>query len=149
MAIVNRDLDPSQQKHVFDWVGTTQINTGFTSWIAVIPFPCVVQSMASVSVGVSAAMQVALQAQRFAAGNTVIGLGISNMILTSFGTSGAVGYPIGYSGLAAAGSTLLQLQTGDILMFQTSVANSAASQLALSVTVKKTQDIVQNLGVAT
>jgi hypothetical protein len=145
MAITNRDLDASEQKEVFHWRGHTQINTGYTSWIGVVPFPCVVQSARAVAVGVSAAMQVAFQAQRFAAGNTVIGLGISNLILSNFGTSGC----LGYSGLAAAGSTLLQLQQGDILMFETAVTNSAASQLALEVVVKKTQDIVAHNGVST
>lgn len=144
MALVNRDKDPSEQKMEFNWVGATQINTGFTTWIAMVPYACVVQSARAVAVGVSAAMQVAFQAQRFAGGNTVIGLGISNLILQNFGTSGVQGY----SGLAAAGSTLLNLQAGDLLMIQTSVAASAASNLMVEVVVKKTQDIVSYNGVS-
>jgi hypothetical protein len=145
MALVNRDKDPSEQKMEFNWVGATQINTGYTAWIAMVPYPCTIQSARAMAVGVSAAMQVAFQAQRFAGGNTVIALGISNMILQNFGTSGIQGY----SGLAASGSTLLNLQAGDVLLFQTSVANSACSNLLLEVVVKKTQDIVAYNGVQT
>lgn len=145
MAIVNRDKDASEKKYVFTWAGSTQINTGYTAWIGIVPFPCTVQSARSAAVGVSAAMQVAFKVQRFAEGNTVIGLGISNMILSNFGTSGV----LGYSGFAAPGSTVLNLQAGDILLFETAVANSAASQLTLELVVKKTQDIVSYNGVST
>lgn len=145
MALVNRDKDASEQKEVMQWVGATQINTGFTSWIGVVPYPCVIQSAQCAALGVSGAMQVAFSAQRFAAGNTVIGLGISNMILNSFGTSGI----LGYSGLAATGSTLLQLLAGDVLMITTSVANSAAANLAVQLVLKKTQDIVSYNGIST
>lgn len=144
MAILNRDLDPSQQKEIFAWQGTTQVTTGNTAWIGIIPYPCTVQSARAVSVGLSLAPTVALQVQRFAPGNTVIALGISDIVLNAFGTSGS----LGYSGLAAPGATVLNLQQGDILMFQMNGSTAAALQLALEVVVKKTQDIVAYNGVS-
>lgn len=142
MAIVNRDLDASQTKEVFYFSHAT-LSTGATRWIGLVPYPCTVQSMRATGVGVSN-LQIALQAQRFAGGNTVIALGISNLALANFGTSGAPGY----SGLAAAGSTVLNLQAGDILMIETSVANAIATSVILEVVVKKTQDIVSHNGIS-
>lgn len=145
MAICNRDRDPSERKEDYIFVSSAAVATGATAWIAMVPYPCVVQSARAIALGVSNAMQVALGAQRFAGGNTVISLGISNMVLQNFGTSGV----IGYSGLAAPGSTLLQLQTGDILQFTTSVANGNALNLMVEVVVSKVQDIVAFNGVST
>ncbi len=86
MAILNRDLDPSEQKELFRYAGSTQITTGNTQWIGIIPYPCTVQSARSVAVGLSLVPIVQLQVQRFAPGNTVINLGISGMVLNAFGT---------------------------------------------------------------
>lgn len=147
MAINNRSLDASQQKDVYSFAGgiqgATQVSTGFTAWIAIMPYPCVIQSARLGAVGLSGAMQVALTALRFAAGGTSIALGISNMVCNEIGTSGIMGY----SGLAAAGSTLLVLQAGDILQLTTSVANTAAKSLVLEIVVKKTQDVVAYNGI--
>lgn len=144
MAILNRDMDPSEQKELFRFAGSTQITTGNTQWIGIVPYPCTVQSARSVAVGVSGAPIINFQVQRFAPGNTVIALGISGMLLNNFGTSGC----LGYSGLAAPGATVLNLQLGDIVMFEMSGSNSAALQLALELVVKKTQDIVSYNGVS-
>ncbi len=89
-------------------------------------------------------MQVAFQVSRFTSGGaTAINLGISNLVLQNAGTSGAQGF----SGLAAAGSTLLSLQAGDVLQIVTSVANGNATDLALNFVIKKVQDIVSYNGV--
>jgi hypothetical protein len=72
-------------------------------------------------------------------------ISISTMILNNPGTSG----PQGFSGLAAAGSTLLNLQNGDVLGFVTSVANTATRNLILELVVQKTQDIVAYNNVST
>ena len=148
MAIVNRDLDVSQQKDVYQYVsnfvGSTTVSTGATGWIGMVPYPGVIQSARLGAQGLSGAMLVALQVLRFANGGTSIAVSISNMVCFDSGLSGIQGY----SGLAAEGSTLLQLQAGDILQFQTSGANTAARVLLLEVVVKKTQDIVSHNGVS-
>ena len=110
-----------------------------------VPFPCTIQSGSVFSQGVSGAPQIGLFAQRFAGGITSVAIGISNMVLTAFGTSGVQGL----SGLPTAGSTLLNLQAGDVLTVQTSVSNTGANQLVIELVVKKTQDIVSYNNVST
>lgn len=156
MAIVGRDLDVSERKVAFQWsnqVGGQSLNvlnsaviaTGTTLTMFMVPFPCTVQSGSIYSQGLSGAPQIGVFVNRFAAGITSMGIGISNMVLTAFGTSGVQGL----SGLAPAGSTLLNLQTGDLLVVQTSVANTAITQLVVELVVKKTQDIVSYNSVST
>jgi|GEM_PF-7020010 len=146
MAIVNRDKDPSEQKDVINWVSQAQVNTGATLNFALIPYPCALQSVKSAAYGLSGAMQLAFKVLRFTSGGqTAIGLGISNMILNAFGTSGS----LGYSGLVAQGSTLLNLLAGDLIHAESSVANTAALSVNLEFVVKKLQDVVSHNGVST
>lgn len=147
MAITNRDLDVSQQKDVYQWFSGGAIATSTTRMCAVIPYPCMLQSVASSATGVSNAMQVAIQIKRFivGSGETAILAGISNIVLQNSSLSG----PVGFSGLAAQSSTLLQLAAGDVLQVVTSVTNGNATDLAINFVVKKLQDIVSHNGVAT
>ncbi len=148
MAIVNRDLDASQQKveynYVSNFVGATTVSTGSTGYIAMIASPGVIQSARFLATGLSGAMSVLLGVYRPGAGGTLIACGISAAILVESGATGV----LGYSGLAATGSTLLLVQAGDALHFQTGVANTAARVLMIEVVVKKTQDIVSCNGVS-
>jgi hypothetical protein len=156
MAIAGRDLDVSERKVCFQWSnqfggqslatnGGIVIASGSTLFMFSVPFPCTIQSGAVYAQGVSAAAQIGLFVQRFVAGATTYAVGISNMVLTAFGTSGMQGF----SGLAPAGSTLLNLLTNDVMVLQTSVSNSAVSQLIFELIVKKTQDIVSYNNVST
>lgn len=146
MALVNRDADASQQKDVVsENIGA--IATGTTRYIHIVPYPCVLQSIRFAPAGVSNAMQIAVQNTRFIVGTgaTAINMGISNAILANQGTSGI----LGYSGLAAQGSSFLQLQTGDVITIVSSVANGNATDLAIQLVLKKVQDIVAHNGVPT
>jgi hypothetical protein len=143
MAIVNRDKQASEQKEVLHSVaGATA--TGTTRQIAVMPYPATLEGIRVQALGVSNAMQLAMEVYRFVAGAgaTTIPVGISNLVLVNAGTSGIQGF----SGLAAAGSTLLQLQAGDVLQYTTSVSNGNATSIALNAVIKKTQDIVSYNG---
>lgn len=146
MAIVNRDKDPSDQKEVFSWssnsLGATTVNTGATFHVGIVPFAGVIQSFRAVAQGLSAAPLANLQILRFAAGGTSIAAGISALVVPAFGISGVMGY----SGLAASGSTLLQVFPGDILQVEMSGANTASRSLLVSVVIKKAQDIVSHFG---
>jgi hypothetical protein len=155
MAIVGRDLDVSERKEVFVWMNTkttdatgvsSVVAQGVSSPIALVPYPCTIESIRFYAEGVSLAMQVAPIVNRFVVGSglTSIQLGISNVILQNFSLSGMVGY----SGLAATGSTLLSLAANDVLGFQTSVTNSSAKILRIEVAVRKTQDILSVFGTA-
>ncbi len=137
MAIINRDLDVSQQR--FDYqerfanVGISQILP-----LALFPFPGTVQSVRFGAYGLSGAPIYSFFVDRFIAGTgfTSIPIGISGYLPSVMGTSGINGF----SGLAAAGSTLLNFQAGDLLYAVSSVANTAASHIISSVVVKQTQD---------
>lgn len=149
MAIVGRDLDISERKVAFQWSaqfggqslttdGGVVTATGTTLFMFMIPFPCTLQSGSVFAQGISGAPQISLICSRFAAGATSFPIGISNMVLSAFGTSGVQGL----SGLPAAGSTLLNLQYSDVMLLQTAGANTAIKNLILELVVKKTQDIV-------
>jgi hypothetical protein len=146
MAIVNRDLDVSQQKETFTFASNSAVVTGVTlALFGPMPYPGTVQSVQGVALGVSGAPQLAFSIFRPANGNTVIGMGISNMVVIN-GISNPV---TSYSGLAASGSTLLNFQRGDIMLATSSVANTACTQLVVQMVVKKTQDIVSHNGTST
>jgi hypothetical protein len=151
MGLVNRDKDASEQKDVVFYAsaacaGSSTLVTGVTRVIAMVPYPCVLANIGVAALGCSGAMAVSFAKNTFAGGGlTSYAVSISNLILQNFGTSGQVGY----SGLAAAGSTLLQFQAGDQLVMSTSVANTACTDLLLNIALKKVQDIVSINGVST
>lgn len=151
MALVNREKDASEQKDYIVYAsagaaGASTLATGVTRMIGMMPYPCVLQSVGFAALGCSGAMAVTFAKTAFTAtGVTTYTVSISNMILQNFGTSGQ----IGYSGLAAAGSTLLNFQAGDQLLISTSVANTACTDLLLNIVVKKVQDIVSYNGIST
>lgn len=156
MAIVGRDLDVSERKVAFQWSaqfggqslttdGGVVTATGTSLFMFMMPFPCTVQSGSVYAKGISGAPQIGIFIERWAGGATNFAMGISNMVISAFATSGV----IGLSGLPAAGSTLLNLQQGDVLLIQTAAANTAIKNLILELVVKKTQDIVAYNNVST
>lgn len=149
MAIINREGDITEKKEWFSWsnqygLGVSGlVQTGQTFIVGgPMPFPGLLQSGQVYATGVSNSPQLALSIQRFVAGAgfTAISVGISNMVVQAASTSG----PLGFSGLATAGGTLLSFLTGDVFQITTSGANTAVSSLALQFVVVKTQDIVSH-----
>lgn len=145
MPIVNRDLDISQQKDVYSYYSNGAIATGATRLVCIVPYPCTLSNIYHTALGVSTAMQVTINKLSFNAGASLTAIGLSNIVLVNQGTSGF----LGFSGLAAAGSTLLNLQAGDCIYFTTSVANGNALDLVMNFVFKKTQDIVSHDGQST
>jgi len=142
MAIVNRDLDASQQKIVVEHqLGA--VATGVTRFFFIAPFPCTLEQVRVAAAGVSNAMQLAFE-KITGAGSSGLPIGISNIVLQNRSVSGIVGF----SGLAAVGSTLLNLNYGDVLQVVSSVSNGNATDLIVHAVLKKTQDIVSHDGVA-
>lgn len=140
MAIVNRDLDSSQQRETY--VSTiAPTATGLTYLLAVVPFPAQLIAVQQTAVGLSGAPNHSLWLNRF-----VVGSGITTMIfgnsivVTANGTSG----PQGFS-LATAASFLLQ--AGDVLLLSTAAANTAAASVAVTTVVKALQDYKTSFGV--
>lgn len=134
MAIVNRDLDASQQVDVLQ---ASKANVPVTSLVilGVAPYPCTIQSVKYAAAGCSGSPVWTFGKQSI---GTTVAIGISGMVLQNVGTSGSVGF----SGLAAAGSTLLNLAAGDVLYAVSSGANTAVLDIMVEIALKKTQDIV-------
>ena len=171
MALRNADKDVSEQRDVYTWssqgqvygLGATfatltgpvsSVPTGQTLFLAgPMPYPYVLQSVNALCVGSSGAPQMVISILRPipSAAMTAIIVSISNMVICQgasflgFGAS-AVGY-LGYSGLAATGSTLLLGQRGDLIVASTAVANTASLQLMVNIVVQKVQDVVKMDGV--
>jgi hypothetical protein len=170
MAILNRDLDGSQQRDWITWnsqglsfgasygapggLGAGGVGTGITLFLSgPMPYPYVLQSVNGMAVGTSGAPQLAFSILRpiASAAMTAIPVSISNMVICSgqsflgFGAS-AVGF-LGYSGLAATGSTLLLGQRGDMIIASTAVANTACTVLTVNLVVQKIQDTLSMDGV--
>lgn len=135
MAIVNRDVDASQQNEVVQ-VHKSTIPVTTLVGLFIAPFPCTIQTLKYAAVGLSGSPIWTFGKQSMA-GSTVA-IGISGLVVQAVGTSGAVNF----SGLAASGSTLLNLAMGDYLYCVTSGANTALTDMVMEIVVKKTQDIV-------
>lgn len=153
MAVVNRTLDASEQRKVFE-VNTQALATGVTLQLGIVPYPSVLVEAQIAAWGLSGAPTYALAINRFITGTgfttIVVGTGTSN-IPAEFGTSGpgAFGASLfGASGmvLAAAGSTLLNLLPNDVLTLTSGVANTAVKALSCAVVIQPIQDIKVHFG---
>jgi len=143
MAICNRDLGFSEQEKLLgDAYGA--LATGVTVPVATVPWPCTIQSAKVAAFGISGTPTVALTIQRFIVGSGVTSYlgGFTTLTMQAAGTSGVQSVVT-----AAAGSTALLLQTGDVIMATTGGANSAVTGLQVSVVVQATQDIRSWFGV--
>lgn len=149
MAIVNRDVDQSQQKVDYSYCfnpaasGLTNLVTG-VSLVAVgpIPYPYTLDSVRFAALGVSGAPVVRVLITRFVGGATTLVAG-NTMALQNFGTSGVIGNSLGF----VVGNTLLAGQAGDYLGLDVFGANTAVQTLLVDYVVKKTQDVLQWNGI--
>lgn len=152
MAIVNRDLDPSQQRNVYQAVLTGPTYSGISAGLVApglgtgLTFPlCNISNQSQLiaadasSFGVSGSPVHSLWIYRFAGGFTSIAIG-QTLAVTAYGTSGVQGWS-----LFAASS--FQLQSGDQLVLYTQGSGSATAVTTVTLVVKQLQDIVTNFGV--
>jgi hypothetical protein len=169
MPIVARDLDISEKKvvltHLFQGsavAGTyliSGIGNGTTLPAWVMPFPFEVVSVGSGVAGLSGTINLQLQNFRTlygtGGGATMFGAMNSSFALSSLGTSGSQ-YAVNIAGstqlvgwsLPATGSTILQGQVGDVLTL-VAVGSGACTQAAITVVVKKLQDIASHFNIST
>lgn len=143
MAIVNRDLDPTQQRWSF---GAQPGVVGISLLIHVGIVPCASQLLviATNAYSLSGSPTVGAQIQRFVVGSglTTIPLnGSSLLTITAFSTSG-----IQTQTLPASGNTLLNLLKGDEIQLITSAANTAATYVVEAV-IQILQDVQSTYGV--
>jgi hypothetical protein len=145
MSVLNRTLDVSEQRKVFE-VQTGAMATGVTTVVGIVPYPSVLDAAQIVAYGTSGAPTYQLNVDRF-----IVGTGFTTIILATgssntppaFGTSG-----LGASGMikAADGSTLLNLLANDVLVLTSGGSNAAAKALAVGVVLKPIQDVKVHFG---
>lgn len=137
MAICNRDLDSSQQKYVLE-ASYGPLATGATQPIAIVPSSSTIVGARVAAFGISGSPTVALTIQRFivGSGSTSYLGGFTTLTMQAAGTSGVQSVVI-----AAAGSTALNLQAGDVIMSTTGGANSAVTGVNVTLVLQATQDI--------
>lgn len=142
MAIVNRDLDSSQQRDVVSThVGNTI--TGQTYNLLTVPYPAQLLAAQQAVCGLSGAPNHSLWVQRMVVGTGITSVAIGQSVVpTTFGTSG----PVGFTVLQTGGASFL-LQAGDEILLSTSAANTAAVSVNVTLVLKKLQDIVTDFGV--
>lgn len=140
MAIVNRDLDPSQQTAALNCPLTNTI-TGQTYNLCLVPYPSVLTAAQQVVCGASGSPNHSLWIQRFIPGTGLTTISIGNSLVASvFGTSGSQGFSIP-SGLT------YPLIANDVIMLSTAAANTGAVSVTVTLVVKALQDIKTSFGV--
>lgn len=142
MAICNRDLDVSEQRQVYQAaVPLTAIGASTIVPLAYVPYPGTLSAVKLAAVGVSGAVLAAVAINRFVAGAglTAILVGATTA-LVNVGTSGPQAFT-----LPSLGSTLLQVQQGDLVSLTLVGGNNLlGAQVAL--VIKALQDIKSPLG---
>lgn len=148
MAIQNRDLGVSQQRDSLKLINNAALATGASLLGPSIPYACTVEGVWMGALGLSGSPQYNVNVLRFTSGGaTVMALGISNLVVAAaLGVSGGMQ---GWSGIRAAGSSLLLLQAGDVLAVTSAGANTSSEKLVVDVIVKKTADIVKHFSLET
>ena len=144
MAIVNRDLDVTQQRYVFTNNQSAVVGVSALIHVGIVPCAAQLLQVATNAFGLSGSPTVGVQIQRFVvgAGLTTIPLnGSSLLTITALSTSG-----MQTQTLPASGSTLLNLLKGDDIQLVTSTANTAATYVVEAV-VQILQDVKQDYGV--
>lgn len=141
MAIVNRDLDPSQQTATL--TGTVSVAvTGATYVMAIVPYQSQLTAAQVNAIGLSGAPNLSLWVQRFVAGAGVTSVVIGqSLVAQNFSVSGGQSFAIVGAGLS------FLLQAGDCLMLATAAANTAALHVQCTMVVKALQDIKTSFGV--
>ncbi len=150
MALVNRDKDVSEQKLSYHSKFNTSVaaSAGSNFHAFVAPYPCTLKAIELAAETVSGAPSVAFAISRFVvgAGATTYGVTGATTAVLAFSTSGAVAVS-----MAAAGSSLLTLSTGDVLVCQQlfGAGNLGLGGLTCAVVVQALQDIREHFGSTT
>lgn len=137
MAIVNRDLDVTQQPYSVTTVAGA-VATGITTLVHLVPNPSQLVAAGIKAFGLSGSPVYSLNVLRATAdGPTLIGLGAT---VTAVGGLSAV-----VQGFSITGMTN-PLQTGDVLMLNSGAANTAVTGLVLTTVFKPLQDVKTYFG---
>lgn len=143
MAIINRTLDPSEQRRIIEQ-SYGAVATGATLHVAVVPYPAELQAAVMAVAGLSGSPTYDLRILRF-----IVGTGVTTF---SPGTTTLTGAAVGTSGLqsfllAANGSTLVALLANDVITVTSGAANTAVTNASFGVVLKALQDYKTSFGV--
>lgn len=147
MAIVNRDLDLSQQNQCLSSVISTSVgaSAGAEFHVAQMPFPGTLKKVVFAANSVSGSAQVAVDLKRWTAtGLTTIAYLSTTLVLTATGISSA------YSTQSVTiNASLGLLQAGDVICVNQlfSGGNVGAANMVVSCVVQATQDICEHFGI--
>lgn len=142
MAVINANLDVSEQDRVLQRAISTSVgaSAGSSFQGVQVPYPCTLKVVAAAANTVSGSPVVSVDVKRWSGAGvtTVLNLG-SSLLLTAHGISTA--YQT--MSLAAGGSTLLQLQAGDVLVVNQNFSggNVGSFETIFTFIVQATQDI--------
>lgn len=142
MGLTNRDKDSSEQKQTFT-ASFGAVATGSTLSLAVVPWPAELKAVRAAAHGLSGSPTVDLRILRFVsgAGMTAIAGGMTTLTLQAVGTSG-----VQSGALASAGSSLLQLQAGDVITATHGAANTNVLGVSYALVLQALQDIKSHFG---
>ncbi len=145
MAVVNRDLDVSEQKCVLNAPLSGVVATGLTLGVAVIPYAATLRNIQVAAVGLSGAPTWTFFVYRFIAGTGYTAIACAGALtVANYGTSGIQGVS-----LVASGSSLLNMLANDVVGVSTTGANTAAGSAAVSVAIQALQDVKAVFGSST
>lgn len=138
MPIINQNLDISLQKLNIQNFVTNAVN-GTTFIVGIVENQMVITDCKVSMNGVSGVPSVMLGVYRFTAGSGAMSFIIgSSFAVTSYATSGYMSYS-----LPTTGSTLLNLQKGDIIMcVQGGGTGAASASTIVDVIAKNVQDVI-------
>lgn len=146
MGIINRDKSNTERRETFE-VNLLATATGVTGTVVSVPYPSSLDLIQVSAFGVSGAPTLQFFVNRFIPGTgaTSFILGTTTAVV-DYGTSGVISLTMGVS-LPQIGSTLTQLQTNDVLVFQTGAANTAVKGMVIAAVLRPLVDIKRHFGI--
>lgn len=145
MGVTNRAKDVSEQKWIFQSHYQAQSGIDGTTlplFVCSVPFPAILKGVEVAAKGVSNTVALDFFINRFTTTGITLTGGATQLTLQNVGTSGIQSFV-----LAAAGSSLLNLQRGDVLAVIASGTSGAISALSLGAVLQAVQDIKTSFGV--
>lgn len=139
MAFTNRSKDVSEQKQIFQSHYQAQSGLDGTTlalFVCSVPFPGILKGVEVAAKGVSNTVNLDLFINRFTTTGITYGGGATTLALQNVGVSG-----IQSMVLAASGSSLLNLQKGDVIQVLATGVSGAVSALSLGCVLQAVQDI--------
>lgn len=141
MAINNRDLNTPQQRDTYNTVVVAATATGATLVAALVPYPAAIDAASVVSPnGISGTPTVNLEVLRF----NSIGVTTIGSIASTFLVLGAT---LSFGMTMFTGASLVQLQTGDVVVARLGGTNSSLFPNAVvSLALRALQDVKTSFG---